>query len=131
MEFILIVVYLVVIIGLVIVPIWKVFEKAGKPGWACIVPIYGTMVMAEIGKKPSWWGLLTLIPYVGMIWGIWIVNLIAKNFGKSTGFTVGLILLPFVFWPMLGYGDAQYQGDDLSSDVSDFGQSETESNFEK
>lgn len=88
---------------------WKIFTKAGKPGWAAIVPIYNNMVAAEIGGKPSWWGLLVLIPYIGFIWGIWIWNLICKSFGKGTGFLIGIIFLPFIFLPILAFGDAKYQ----------------------
>jgi hypothetical protein len=94
----------------VIAGCWKMFVKAGKPGWACIVPIYNAMVIAEICGKPSWWGLLCLIPFVGFIVAILLMLELAKAFGKSTGFAVGLILLGFIFIPILGFGDAKYVG---------------------
>lgn len=90
---------------------WKVFEKAGEPGWAILVPIYNGIVMCSIAKKPWWWFLLMCIPYVGVVWVIWVTNRIAKAFGKSEGFTVGLILLGFIFWPILGFGDAEYNSE--------------------
>ncbi|MBL0316834.1 MAG: signal peptidase I [Flavobacteriales bacterium] len=93
-----------------IAAIWKTFEKAGQPGWAALIPIYNVYIMTVIAKKPGWWTVLMLIPYIGLIWQIWVTNLIAKNFGKTEGFTIGLIFLPFVFWPILGFGDAQYDG---------------------
>ena len=93
-----------------IVGMWKTFQKAGKGGWECIVPVYNYTVLAEIVGKPMWWGLLCLIPYVGIIWGIWMLNLLSKSFGKDTGFTIGLIFLPFIFFPILGFGSAQYLG---------------------
>lgn len=93
---------------------WKMFVKAGKPGWAFIVPIYNMMVMAEICGKPSWWGLLCLIPLVGAIVAILLMLELAKVFGKSVGFAVGLILLGFVFVPILGFGDARYMGPQAS-----------------
>jgi uncharacterized membrane protein YhaH (DUF805 family) len=89
---------------------WKIFEKAGKPGWACLIPIYNVIVLLEIVGKPWWWFLLMLIPIVNIVLAIWMTNLLSKSFGKDEGFTVGLILLPMVFYPILGFGDAQYKG---------------------
>ena len=109
MSFIIILLMLGLVV-LLIASLWKIFEKAGKPGWAAIVPIYNTIVLLEIVKKPWWWLLLMLIPYVGFIWAIWATNLLVKSFGKTEAFTVGCIFLPFVFYPILGFGDAKYQG---------------------
>lgn len=97
--------------------LWKIFEKAGKPGWAAIVPIYGSIVLAEIVRKPIYWAFLMLIPYIGLIWGIWMTNLLVKRFGKDEAFTVGCVLLPFVFLPILGFGDSQYLNDSDSVQV--------------
>lgn len=102
-------VYFAVIIFLIVAE-WKIYVKAGKPGWACIVPIYNIIVLLEIVGKPWWWLLLLFIPLVNLVFAVWIMNLLSKSFGKSEGFTVGLIFLPFVFYPILGFGDAQYQG---------------------
>jgi hypothetical protein len=99
-----------IIIILTIAGMWKTYQKAGKAGWECIVPIYNNMVLAEIVGKPMWWGLLAFIPYVGLIWAIWLLNLLSKSFGKDAGFTLGLIFLPFIFFPILGFGAAQYIG---------------------
>jgi hypothetical protein len=95
---------------LLIAAMWKIFTKAGKPGWAAIIPIYNYVVMCEIVGKPLWWCLLMICPCINFIFVIWVYNLIAKSFGKSEGFTVGMVLLPFIFWPILGFGDAQYIG---------------------
>jgi hypothetical protein len=103
------VLYLAIIV-LIIVSEWKIYTKAGKPGWACIIPIYNILVLLEIVGKPWWWLLLLLIPIVNIVFLIWMTNLLSKSFGKSEGFTVGLILLPFIFYPILGLGDAQYSG---------------------
>lgn len=89
---------------------WKVFEKAGQPGWACIIPIYNIYIMTKIGGKPGYWTLLCLIPPFSIIFGIWIVNMISKSFGKDEGFTLGLLFLGFIFWPVLGFGNARYLG---------------------
>ena len=104
------IIYLALIVFM-IASIWKVFAKAGQPGWAAIVPIYNYFVMAKMAEKPMWWGALCLIPYVNIVFMIWIWNRIAKRFGKGPGFTVGIILLPFIFIPMLGFGDATYTAD--------------------
>lgn len=78
---------------------WKIFEKAGQPGWACIIPIYNTIVLLKIVGKPWWWLLLMLIPLVNIVFAIWMTNLLSKSFGKDEGFTIGLILLGLYFTP--------------------------------
>ncbi len=100
----------VVIFVIMIVSMWRVFTKAGKPGWACIVPIYNIIELLEIIGKPIWWILLLFIPFVNIVFIIWIYNMLSKSFGKSEGFTVGLILLPIIFLPILGLGNAEYKG---------------------
>lgn len=89
---------------------WKVFQKAHQPGWASIVPIYNTYILLKIGGKPGWWLLLMLIPFVNIIFIIWMINMISKSFGKDEGFTAGLVFLGFIFWPILGFGSAGYLG---------------------
>lgn len=95
---------------LVIASIWKIFTKAGKPGWASIIPIYNVIVLLEIIGKPVWWIVLFLIPFVNIIISIITTNEVSKSFGRGAGTTVGLIFLPFIFYPVLAFGSAQYQG---------------------
>jgi hypothetical protein len=99
-----------VVFILMVVALWMVFAKAGKPGWASIVPIYNIFVMLEIVGRPWWWLLLMFIPVVGLIMAIIVAIDMAKAFGKGTGFGIGLAFLPFIFYPVLAFGDAQYQG---------------------
>lgn len=73
------------LIVLLIAAEWKIFTKAGQPGWACIIPIYGTLVMLRIIGKPWWWLLLMLIPLVNIVFAIWAVNLLSLSFGKKRG----------------------------------------------
>jgi len=89
---------------------WKVFVKAGQPGWACIIPIYNVYVMLKIVGKPWWWLLLMLIPFVNLIYAIWMTNMLSKSFGRDEAFTVGLLLLSVIFYPILGFGSAKYLG---------------------
>ena len=103
------VLYIAVIL-VAIVGVWKVFEKAGKPGWASIVPVYNTIVLTEIIGKPMSWVILILFPCTMPIFIILALIELAKVFGKDTGFGLGLALLGFIFWPILGFGDAKYQG---------------------
>jgi hypothetical protein len=101
---------IIIVSVIVIIGKWKIYEKAGKPGWAAIVPIYSTIVLLEIVGKPIWWILLFLIPCVNIVFLVWTINLLSKSFGQSEGFTVGLILLGIVFYPILGFGNYQYLG---------------------
>lgn len=95
---------------LVIAGMWKVFTKAGKPGWACIIPIYNIIVLLEIVGRPLWWFILLLIPFVNFIVAIIVSIDLAKSFGKGTGFGLGLAFLGVIFYPLLGFGDATYRG---------------------
>lgn len=99
------IVALVVIIGM-----WKVFTKAGQPGWAAIIPFFNFYILCKVAGRPGWWLILMLIPFVNFI--IWIILSLdlAKNFGKGAGFGIGIALLSFIFLPVLGFGDATYQG---------------------
>ena len=106
---VIIVIYLVIIV-LMIASIWTIFSKAGKPGWASIVPIYNLIVLLEIVGKPSWWLLLMLIPIVNIVILIIVYHNLSLSFGKDGGFTVGLILLGIIFLPILAFGDAKYVG---------------------
>lgn len=96
------------IMGLMIASLWKVFTKAGQPGWASIVPIYNIFVMLKIAGKPWWWIIGLLIPIVNFVVLIMLAIALAKTFGKDIGFAIGLILLGFVFFPILAFGDATY-----------------------
>jgi hypothetical protein len=93
---------------LMIAGMWKIFSKAGKPGWAAIVPFYNYVVLCQVAGRPGWWFFLLLICLP--IFFIIICFDLAKRFGQGAGFAIGLILLPFVFFPVLGFGSAQYQG---------------------
>ena len=94
----------------VIAGFWKVFTKAGQPGWAAIVPIYNVIVLLQIVRRPLWWIVLMLIPLVNVVVVIIVLIDLARVFGKGVGFAIGLLLLPFVFFLILGFGDAKYQG---------------------
>lgn len=94
---------------LMVVSMWKIFTKAGKPGWASLIPIYNLIVCLEIGRKPMWWIFLFLIPFANLVAAFVLLQGLAEAFGKGTGFTLGLIFLPFIFFPLLAFGDARYQ----------------------
>ena len=110
---------IIAVIGIVqIVAMWKVFTKAGKPGWASIIPIYNIYVMCEIGGKEWWYILLTFIPVVNIFALFMICNGIAQKFGKGVGFTIGMVLLPPIFFMILGFGKSNvYLGDDNVGEV--------------
>ena len=95
---------------LVIAGMWKVFTKAGKPGWASIIPIYNVVVLLQIAGKPIWWIVLLFIPIVNIVIAAMIWIGVAKAFGKGTGFALGLLFLSPIFIPILGFSDAQYIG---------------------
>lgn len=107
------IIFLVAYFGFIIVVIagmWKTFAKAGHPGWAVLIPIYNIIVLLKIAGKPLWWILLMFIPLVNFIIAIIIAIAVSENFGKGAGFGLGLAFFPFIFYPILGFGDAKYQG---------------------
>jgi len=104
-----IIIYLAVIV-LEIAGMWKIFVKAGHPGWAAIIPLYNTYILLKTVGRPGWWLILFFIPLVNIIMWIVVANDLSKSFGKSTGFTVGLVLLGIIFIPILGFGSAAYRG---------------------
>jgi hypothetical protein len=111
------IIYFAVIV-LLIASMWGVFAKAGKPGWAALIPIYNLIVLLEIVGKPWWWLLLMMIPLLNIVFAVWTYNLLSKSFGKSEGFTVGLLLLSIIFLPILAFGEAKYQGPAGSNEVA-------------
>jgi hypothetical protein len=104
-----IIIYLIIGI-LMLISMWKIYSKAGKPGWAAIIPIYNIIVLLEIVDKPLWWLILMLIPFVNIVISIIVTVELAKKFGQGVGFAIGLILLSIIFYPILAFGSAKYQG---------------------
>jgi Family of unknown function (DUF5684) len=97
------------IIAVMIVAVWKVFTKAGEPGWAALIPIYNIIVYLRIAGKPLWWIILLIIPFVNFIIALFVSLGLAKNFGKGTGFGIGLWLLSPIFILILAFDDSKYQ----------------------
>lgn len=119
-------IFLVVSI-IIIIAQWKMFKKGNQPGWAALIPFYNQYVQCKMVGVNPWWILILVgasflgfIPYVGsllsMAVSIYFSILLgvstARAFGKDDGFAVGLILLPVVFYPILGFGSAEYKGAD-------------------
>lgn len=107
------IVYSLVMLAIAVVALiglWKVFEKAGKPGWGAIVPFYNLYCLFEMSFGTGWLFLLMFVPCVGQIMLIIMWVKLAVAFDKGVGFGIGILFLPFIFLPMLGFGDAQYVG---------------------
>lgn len=107
------VVYVVVMLVVMVIMIssmWKIFAKAKKPGWASLVPIYNVIVLLEVVGKPAWWVVLMFVPLANAVLMILVSLELAKVFGKGSGFAIGLILFPIIFFPMLAFGGGQYKG---------------------
>jgi Family of unknown function (DUF5684) len=87
---------------------WKAFEKAGRPGWAGIIPIYNYIVLLDIAGKEWWWIFIVLcVPFVGLL----LANIaFAEKYGQGAGFAFGLTCCAVVFWPILGFGSSQFEG---------------------
>ena len=102
------IVVMLVLVVVVLASIWRVYEKAGQPGWASIIPIYNLYILMKIAGKPGWWLLLCFIPLVNIIVLILVYVALAENFAKGPGFALGLLLLGFIFFPILAWGDAVY-----------------------
>ncbi len=97
------------IITFIIISMWKVFVKAGQPGWACIVPFYNIIIMLKIANKPWWWIFMFIIPIVNLVFVIMLLHRISLSFGKGGGFTVGLLFLGIIFWAILAFDKSEYK----------------------
>lgn len=102
--------FYVVLFVLIVVGMWKVFEKAGQPGWAALIPFYNAYVMLQIVGRPGWWLILYFVPLINIVVAIVVCIELAQSFGKGIGFALGLIFLGFIFVLILGFGSAKYIG---------------------
>ena len=98
------------IVIFIIASMWRVFTKAGQPGWAVLIPIFNIYILCKVAGKPGWWIILMIIPVVGIIISILVSVGVAERFGKGAGYGIGLAFLPFIFYPLLAFGDATYNG---------------------
>lgn len=100
-------IYLAILVA-VIAGGWKMFAKAGQPGWGIFVPIYNLYLLLKVADRPGWWLFLLLVPVVNFIVLVVVAIDIAKSFDKDLGFAAGLFFLGFIFYPILGFGHAKY-----------------------
>jgi hypothetical protein len=89
---------------------WKIFTKAGQPGWAVLIPIYNAIVLMRVIGRPWWWIFGFIVPILNIVVGIVVSLDLARSFGRGTGFGIGLWLLPFIFGLILGFGSDTYRG---------------------
>ncbi|WIG58959.1 MAG: Signal peptidase I [Ktedonobacterales bacterium] len=85
---------------------WKIFAKAGQPGWAAIIPIYNIIVLLQVCQRPLWWIILYI--FFAPIIAIILLFDLARVFGRSAGFALGLWFLGVIFFPILAFGDSRY-----------------------
>ena len=100
---------------LTLVAMWKLFVKAGKAGWKCLIPFYNTYCLYDIAWGNGWLFLLMFVPCVNVVVGIMMLFKLAKAFGQGTGFGFGLLFLNTIFILILGFGSAEYVGPQVSS----------------
>lgn len=100
----------IIAIVLWFVVLYGVFEKAGNPGWMGIIPILNLYVLVKMAGKPGWWVVLYLIPIVGFVVHVIVAIEVSKGFGKSPWYALGLIFLPFIFYAIVGFGSARWDG---------------------
>jgi len=98
------------IAAFILVCMWRIYTKAGKPGWAALVPFYNTLVALELLGRPWWWLLLMFVPLANVVISIIMTFDYAKSFGKSIGFGFGLLFLSIIFIPILAFGSSRYVG---------------------
>ncbi|MDD5822866.1 MAG: DUF5684 domain-containing protein [Firmicutes bacterium] len=99
-----------VILAVVILAAWKLFTKAGEPGWVSLIPFYNTYTLFKISMGNGWFFILLFLPLVNVIAGFLLAINLARCFGKSVGYAAGLFFFPYIFMILLGFGDAQYLG---------------------
>lgn len=105
---ILLVVFSLVLAAFYVYCAWHIFEKAGKPGWTALIPIFNTLTQLEIVQRPLWWIFLMFVPGINLVIAVIVIFDLAKVFGKETGFAFGLLFLAPIFVPILALGNAVY-----------------------
>lgn len=105
------IIWAIIVAVFMIIVLWKIYAKAGQPGWAAIIPIYNLVVMFRIIKM-EWWHILIMlfVPFASVVYAILIPIKLAKVFGKSTGFGVLSIFFSIICYPILAFGSAKYEG---------------------
>lgn len=94
---------------LVVSSVWRLFKKAGRGGWESVIPFYRLVVQCKIAKAPVWWvWMILFVPLANIFYSIMLADEFVHAYGKSTKYTIGIILLPFIFYPLLAYGDNKY-----------------------
>ena len=91
-----------------VISLWKIFTKASEAGWKCLIPVYNFWVLLKITRLPGYYFILLLIPLINIFASIRMAKRLSTSFGRGTGFTVGLIFLPFIFYPILAFGKSEY-----------------------
>ena len=111
-------IFMLIVLVIMIVSYWVLFQKANKPGWAAIIPIYNMIVLLEVVGLSWYWIFIVfaiIVPIIGglivLAFSIYLNYLLAKSFGKDVGFTIGLVLLPIIFLPILAFDKKiEYKG---------------------
>lgn len=102
---------LAIIVSIIsIVALWKIFAKAGEPGWAAIVPFYNNYVLFKITMGNGWLFLLMFVPLVNIVMSFMVIFKLAKVFGHGIGFGFGLLFLQVIFLLILAFGSSEYEG---------------------
>jgi Family of unknown function (DUF5684) len=110
--------FFVVFYFLGVLPLWLVFNKAGQPGWHALIPIFNIYVLLKVVGRPGWWLILLLIPFVNFIVWIIVAYDLARSFGHGAGFTIGLVLLGWIFLLILGVNSSRYLGPAAATPVA-------------
>ena len=99
-----------VVCAFLLVALWRVFTKAGQPGWKCLIPFYNTYILFKIAGCNILWFILSFIPALNAIAALVCLYNLSKAFGHGIGFMLGMIFIPYVFFPILAFGNSQYIG---------------------
>lgn len=98
----------VIVVG--VISTWRLHSKAGQPGWIGLVPVLNVLGELKMAGKPYWWALLFWVPVIGLVMRVIRKVGVARSFGESALFGLGLCFLPMFFEPMIGLGSARYRG---------------------
>lgn len=99
-----------VIVVVLLIALWKIYEKGGEKGWKALIPFYNVYIEFKLFWGNGWMFLLTLIPIVNVVVQIMLLHKMSKAFGHGIGFTLGLIFLPYIFLAILGFNSDEYLG---------------------
>lgn len=106
----LVLVFTIILALILIASTWRIFMKAGIPGWCAVIPLYNNYKLCYLAMGHGLLFVLFFIPIVNVLFSFIMYTFLARAYGKGFLFGMGLVFFPFIAFPILGFGRSRYLG---------------------